>query len=433
MKKIIISAFTFLSLTGIYAQVCPANDSTFMGSGTATDVYYSLKQFAETGNGTVKTAANNNWHLAFSVQPSQFPSNPANGVAIRVNSVLGENSQMGTTGTKLVKLSGANPANWWAVDTAGLSALPELLDSDSTWNLSAFTSGYPSAGPFNFMWGTYNQTSHNVESNNNVYVLYNKSAGWYKKIHVKSLVWDSMWHVVMSNIDNSDSVYLNINKNDYSKRNFVYYNVLTKSILDREPDNDKWDLLWTKYKTVIDFMGGKVPYSVSGVLSNRGVTVAKNLGKKCNEVWLSNKTAAYQDRISQIGWDWKAFVSGTYVINDTFIYFINGLDAKTYKMSMKTFTGGTKGRTEFNVYEATLRVEDAVHAAEVSVYPNPASGSVSIQTDAEIISISLMDVHGRQFPVSAGKTVDISGLSAGTYFLVLTSSKGISKHIVIKQ
>jgi hypothetical protein len=208
MKNLLASITTILISSVMFGQSCPTNGSATMGSGSGDDVYFNLKQAESTGNGVIKTIANNTWHMAISVQASKFPSNPANGVAIRVNSTLGGNAQNTQTNWKLVKLNGADPTDWRNVDTTGMYMLPELLDSDSTWNLSAFTKGYSGSDPFNFIWGTYNQTNHNVESNGNVYVLYNESAGDYKKIHVKEVTYDTMWHIVMSNIDNSDSVYL---------------------------------------------------------------------------------------------------------------------------------------------------------------------------------------------------------------------------------
>lgn len=432
MKKILFAAFTFLSVSAASAQSCPANDSTSMGAGLGNDVYYSLKKGVATGNGTVKTVANNNWHLAISVQNTAFPSNPANGVAIRVNSPLGENSQTGATGTKLVKLNGANASNWRSIDTTGISALPGLIDSDSTWNLSAFTTGYPKGNPFDFIWGTYNQNNKNVEGNGSVYVLYNKTADWYKKISVKELVWDSMWHIVISNVDNTDSVYLEVNKRAYKKRLFVYYNVLTNQLIDREPDSDQWDLVWTKYKAIIDFQGGKVPYSVSGVLSNPKVKVAKNLGKTCDQVWLSNRTATAQSRISQIGHDWKTFTGMAYAITDTFVYFVDALDTNTYKMTMKSFTGGSQGKTTFNFYEATLSTESPELSRSISVYPNPSSGMVQIASESAVKSVVVYDLQGKPVISSSESSFSISALSSGVYLMLISTENGLHKQTIVK-
>src|SRR5690606_33536392 len=152
-----------------------------------------------------------------------------------------------------------------------------------------------------------NQTSNNIVGST-VYVLYNQSAGWYKKIFINELVKDTLWKFTISNIDNSDSNYVEINKKDYLHKNFVYYNVNSNTVLDREPDNRTWDLVWTKYKTVVTQGQITIPYPVTGILHNRKVKTAQNEGRKCNEVWMINKSATAEDNISTIGYDWKNFV-----------------------------------------------------------------------------------------------------------------------------
>src|SRR5690606_3710943 len=114
-----------------------------------------------------------------------------------------------------------NWSNWHNLDTTGLYMKEELIDSDTSWGLSAFTKGYNASNPFNFVFGNYNQTSHSIEGTT-VYVLYNKSADWYKKVFISSLVADTMWKFYISNLDNTDSNYVEINKKDYKDRNFVY-------------------------------------------------------------------------------------------------------------------------------------------------------------------------------------------------------------------
>ncbi|MEZ4804154.1 MAG: T9SS type A sorting domain-containing protein [Bacteroidia bacterium] len=434
MKYLFTSIVTLLFASLTFGQSCPSNDSAVMGPGSGNDVFYSLKQATSTGSGVVKTVANNTWHMAISVQASNFPSNPANGVNIRINSTNGENPQAGQSGWKLVKLNGEDPNNWRNIDTTGMYALPELLDSDSTWNLGAFTKGYSGSNPFNFIWGTYNQSNHNVESNGNVYVLFNESAGDYKKIHVKEVTYDTMWHIIMSNIDNSDSVYLNINKKAYPKRLFVYYNVLTNQVLDREPDSDKWDLLWTKYKGIIDFQGSKVPYGVTGVLHNNGVKVAQNLGKKCDEVWLRTKTAMDENNISTIGHDWKTFNGSAYDITDTFVYFITTSDTVTYKMTMKSYQGGGMGKTEFNLYEATLSLDENTISSLLNMYPNPVQNMLNINSETEILEVLIYDMQGK-LVLESGKsnTIDVNSLNKGVYVVTVRTSEGVAHQTIIKE
>jgi hypothetical protein len=410
MKKLyfIIAIFGFAN--PVFSQ-CPANDSTMMGTSTSNDVFYSL------ANGTVKTISNTNWHLAFSVQRSQFPNNPSSGVAIRVNA--------GGANMKLVKLpSSQSAANWRSIDTTGLYAMPQLIDSDSNWYMSAFTSGYNPANPFNFIWGNYNMTSKHVVGSS-VYVLYNTSNNIYKKIFIPELTFDTMWNVVISNIDNSDSNRIQINKNDYKNKMFVYYNAITNQLEDREPARNTWDLLWTKYLTFVVTSQGSGLYPLSGVFSNPAVSVAKNIGKKCDQVWLINKTAKDNPKISLIGGDWKTFTMGTYRITDTFVYFITA-NSKTYKLTFKGFVGGSQGKSLFNVYEATLSNKDIVSQAQTNIYPNPTNGQFHIQSDADLISYELFDLKGVKLLSGDpnNQIINISDFQNGVYILSITTDSG---------
>lgn len=432
MKKIILAVTLGLSIGFLKAQTCDANDSTFMGTGSGNDVFYSLKTGKDNGSGTVKTVSNSNWHLAFSVRGTQFPDNPGIGVAIRVNSPNGENPQMGATGCVLAKIPGANFSNWHNLDTSGLFALPELTDPDSTWNISAFTKGYSFANAFNFIWGTYNQSNHKV-SGTSVFVLYNKSQNWYKKIFINEVSFDTLWRFTIANIDNSDSNFVEINKNDYKNRNFVYYDVLNNTVIDREPDNRTWDLLWTRYKARVPFGQTVVPYTVSGVLQNLGVTVAQNNGKKCSEVWLANKKADYSSNISIIGYDWKTFTGSSYAITDTFVYFIRALDTAKYKMTMISFTGGSFSKTVFSFYEATLSL-DKPEISTIGVYPNPASSIVNIDNAYQVESLQVYDVFGKLVSSNINdNSLDITNLSSGVYMLYVKTDKGVFQQKLIKE
>jgi hypothetical protein len=418
MKKIFFAFVLIGFANSIYSQ-CPVNDSTMMGS--TNDVFYSLT------SGTVKTIANNNWHLAFSVQRSQFPNNPISGVAIRMNSA-GANM-------KLAKLpSSQSASNWRNIDTTGLYALPQLIDSDSNWYMSAFTKGYNAASPFNFIWGDYNMTSKNVVGSS-VYVLYNTTSGIYKKIFIPELTFDTMWNIVISNIDNSDSNNIKINKNDYPNKMFVYYNATTNELLDREPALNSWDLLWTKYTTFSVSTMGSGLFPLAGVLTNPAVTVAKNIGKKCDQVWLANKTAVVNPKISLIGGDWKLHMGGgVFSISDTFVYFITS-NSKTYKLTFKGYVGGTTGKSTFNVYEATLSNKSIEANNNTIVYPNPSNGTFNIQSDLNVLNFELFDIKGQKLKSGSqiNEMIDISQFESGVYILSLQTESGKYYSRIIKQ
>ncbi|MDI1234744.1 MAG: T9SS type A sorting domain-containing protein [bacterium] len=419
MKQKLIIFLLVVCSTKLFSQ-CVTSDSTVMGPAYANDVFYSLQ------NGTVKTESNNNWNLAFSVQGSQFPLKPETGVAIRVNSVKGNT---------LVKLNGANTANWRKIDTTGLFTLPERLDSFKTWDISAFTKGYNyTKAPFNFIWGNYNNTTHDVEGNN-VFVLYNKNAGMYKKIFIKSLGYDTLWNVIISNIDNSDSTNLIFSKGQYPNRLFVYYDLINKQLINREPAKNTWDLVWTRYKDVVTIFNVTAPYPVTGVLSNKNTKIAKNLGKKCNEIWLTNVNAPFISDIDNIGWDWKIAPQGPgpFVIVDTFVYFIKNIANKDYKVSFNGFIGSSAGKSYFSVTPVSASLKN-INNNVSNIYPNPANGSVNISSNETISNIELIDITGASTKLIANNNmIDISNLASGIYILNIQTKSGISSHKLVKE
>jgi len=420
MKKITIILLSFLLTSfGVNAQ-CPVSDSTTMGASQINDVYYSLK------NGVVKTVSNKNWHLAFSVMRSQFPGNPSTGVAVRLNSA-GNNM-------KLVRLPATqNPANWRNIDTTGMYALPELIDSDSSWFSTAFTKGYPTADPSNFIWGTYNSSSKHVDGTN-VYILFNKAANIYKKVFIKQVSFDTMWSVVVSNLDNTDSNFVQIRKNAFPNRMFVYYNAVTNEVIDREPANNSWDLVWTKYTTFSVSTQGSGLFPLVGVLSNLGVQVAKNVGKKCDQVWLSTKTAQVNPKISLIGGDWKLHMGdGVFSIADTFVYFITSGNT-THKLTFKGYIGGATGKSTFNLYEATLSTNELLSTPQIKVVPNPINGIGEIITDSKVEKITIQNLQGQVIlENSLSNTFDISNYASGIYLMTVQTDKGLTKLKLIKQ
>ncbi len=418
MKQKILLYLLVAFSTQLFSQ-CATSDSTNMGPGYVNDVFYSFQ------NGTVKTVPNNNWHMAFSVQGSQFPIHPETGVSIRVNSVKGN---------VLVKLNGASPANWRKIDTTGLYALPERLDSFKTWDIGGFNKDYNyNKAPFNFIWGAYNNTTHNVEGTN-VYVLYNKTAGVYKKVFIKALVYDTLWNVIISNIDNSDSTNLIFSKGSFPNRLFVYYDAVNKQLNDREPARNTWDLVWTRYKDVVTQFNVTGAYPLTGVLVNKSDTVAKNMGKKCNEVWLTSVTAPFIKSTDNIGWDWKIAPQGPgpFGIVDTFVFFVKNSPTKYYKLSFNKFGGSATGKTYFSVNQVSASI-NKIDLNTTNIYPNPTSGLLKINSEETILNIELIDVTGSKSNlIMNNNTIDISNLSSGIYMLNIQTKSGVYSHKLVK-
>lgn len=397
---------------------CGMSDSIENGAAKEYDIFYSL------ANKQVAKVPSNNWHLAFSMQSGNYITNPALGVAVRVNSA--------NTGVRLRKLKGVNPSNWRSIDSSGFYAAADLYDSDSTWNLSAFTSGYSmKKDAYDFIWGRYNQNIHSVQGNS-VFVLYNTADGWYKKMTIVKCEFDTVWNFIISNLDNSDSVNVSLYRRNYPNKLFAYYNVVTKQILDREPPKANWDLLWTVYQTNI----ANTRYSVFGAYSNPDIFVERNMGLKCNAVNLNNRTSKVNPSISAIGYDWKVFSMANlrYDIVDTFVYFIKSQTNVMYKLSFNSYNGNPINKTIFNLQTASSNLAKIDHVSLCKIYPNPAHELLQIKTDLNVLEIKIYDLQGQLISAANGdRAIDISSFANGLYLVQIQTEAGVFYEKLVKE
>ena len=72
--------------------------------------------------------------------------------------------------------------------------------------------------------------------------------------------------------------------------------------------------------------------------------------------------------------------------------------------------------------------------AQVTVYPNPSSGIVHIQTAWPLDEIAVYNAVGKQLPIQPhGRDLDFSGEASGLYFVVLETRKGRLVKKVVKR
>jgi hypothetical protein len=69
----------------------------------------------------------------------------------------------------------------------------------------------------------------------------------------------------------------------------------------------------------------------------------------------------------------------------------------------------------------------------ISVYPNPVSDNIQIQTVLQIKNIEITDVTGRTLYTTALKNINCSSFANGVYFLRIETEKGIAKKRFIKE
>ncbi len=68
-------------------------------------------------------------------------------------------------------------------------------------------------------------------------------------------------------------------------------------------------------------------------------------------------------------------------------------------------------------------INDSYSSIEFSLYPNPAADQISVTLSGNAL-IRILDINGRQVLSSNQKTIDVSGLAKGIYFVDVRNEKG---------
>lgn len=305
---------------------CKKDSSTFvtrsetlsLGAIYTNDIFYRLS------DGLITSVPRSNWDIAFSVKPRE--------AAILTN---------GTSGVTLKAYPVSAGWSWSTpVEISGYDNWASLYNSDTTWSEGAFNmnaTGHP-----NYGWGIYDMVTHNL-TGLSLYIIKTRS-GALKKIWIENkFSVDQKYIFRYSDIDGSnehDVTLLLAGKN----KNFVYYSLDTNEEVDREPETDLWDIVFTKW---MDKSLGYYP--VTGALQNIGVSALESTNvDPLSEVMPST---GYLTAISTIGADWKTFSMTTnqYSIDETRVFFVKDLNNKTYRIRFKTFEGSSTGNLSFDI------------------------------------------------------------------------------------
>lgn len=298
-------------------------DSMVMGADYANDIYYNLKK------GEVSSVPRNNWDLGFktSIRSSSIIINSASGIN------LWEYPVEDTTRFNML-------------DTAGMkNTWKKLVNSDTTWSLSAFEAnmtGHPDYG-----WGEYNSISHDVNGNS-IFVIQLQDGSYKKIIILKREASKNAYHFKYANLNGSSPVVKAINCGSYLNKNFIYYSFASGNPVDREPESDKWDLILTRYTTLIPMgPGAPVPYPVVGFLQNEGVQATKVNGNTASDGYSG---AVFKTAFNTIGYNWKKQVSQTsseYTIVPDQYYIVQTIDNSKVKLLFKNFRGNPDNKVVF--------------------------------------------------------------------------------------
>jgi len=382
-------------------------DSVFLGAGYANDIYYSFE------NGEIHSVDRKNWDIAFysNILSAGIITNDGNGV-------------------ELFTYPHTDTSGWNSIDTTGLSTWPVLYNSIDEWEEGAFNKY--SYGSFDYGWGVYNIISHNVigDSLHIIKSLDGDDNKVYKKLWIeKKASMQNTYYFRFANLDGTNEVSQVINCNDYSDKNFVYYSLLNDTILDREPNSDTWDILFTKYMGI----NNDTPYPVTGALNN--VDIPANRFDEVGPDFDDYMSAPMDSTRSPIGYNWKYFDMGTfsYVVEDSIAFFVSNFQKDVYKLVFSEFDY-TVGKIAFSKSRVhTSSINDILGEEVFALYPNPATDVVNLNIDKEnnweIFTISDLSgkvVYSREINQESDISVSIDELNTGMYLVILSSKENFA-------
>lgn len=396
---------TTLSFSYVSAQ---GGASISMGAGYSNDVFYSFS------DGVVAAVPNNNWDVAFTTDLFD--------ASVRVNAAAGIE----------VFLGSEDLASWSTLDTAGIFDSP-LYNSDASWSVGAFNQ--QASGSFNYGWGTYNTTTHNVQGTR-IYVL-RYPDGSHRKFAIEQMLATGTYTFKYADLDGSNEMQGTLSKTAYSNKSFVGYSFASNSVVDREPAKGSWDLLFTKYFAAV---APGVYYPVTGVLTAPGVSTAIRTGVPVLDD--SYASLSFEDSLGAIGYNWKSFNMTTfsYDIPDSVVYFVQDANFEIQKLYFTGFEGSATGNVDFNVSEILNVSVEEVSAIGLNLYPNPASDRVWMNLhDAVRGTVQLMNTGGREVArwkgAFSGRSLDVSEIAPGFYTLIFwneETNQSIRQPLIIK-
>lgn len=385
-------------------------DSINMQAGRTHESYYNME------NGEVSNVDNTDWDIAFDL--TGF------GSSIRSN---------GHTGTEVYVYP--NGTDWATVDTTGMT-WEVLHNSETEWFIGAFDQDADPQDPFDIGWGEYSVITHTINGNR-IFII-KLASGDYKKLTVETLA-NGIYTFRHADLDGSNEITATVDKANYSGKNFIYYSITNDQIVDREPVNDSWDIVFTKY---VSDLGGGSYYGVTGVFSNEGVHVRQADG--VDPAMADYNNFQVDSVIDVIGHDWKTFNMGTFTYDmvQDLSYFVEDLNGDLWHIVFTRFDLSSSGKTVFAKEKvSSANVDEIEDINAFGLYPNPAQdvATVMFDTDSET-TITVIDMQGsvvyeHTMPANGFVThnLTLTSFQSGVYIVNLSTANGASSQKLIVQ
>ncbi|MDR3679291.1 MAG: HmuY family protein [Flavipsychrobacter sp.] len=169
-----------------------------------------------------------------------------------------------------------------------------------------------------------------------VYIIdkgYDQNGAWQgmEKLQLLSVT-DTNYTIHFAAINGSGEATLSIKKDSSYNSSFVSFTDLTQ--VSVEPPKATWDIVFSQYLFVFYTYNPPLPYLVTGCVLNRYNTAAvKDTTDQFAQIAYSNVSSyKWSSDITTIGYDWKTYTGGSYIINTGYNYIIQTADSRYYKL-----------------------------------------------------------------------------------------------------
>lgn len=398
MKKFTFLFALMIASLGLYAQETKVELS--LQPGYSQNVYFDFASGQAEG---FDVAA---WDIAF-LRTSSYE------FAERINDGLGIE----------VYEASDDPDDYATINPDDIDQWTQLYNSDTIWQLGAFDLASATYG-----WGEYNPANHHV-SGTTVYVLKYKD-GSFRKFMIDDFFAGytfryATWNAANTAWENEQVVTLSNSEN--AGKLFNFYSLTDNRSVVASPDLAKWDLVFQTYMTDLGIM-----YPVIGALQSPNVKVAKSTDEDVNAI----DETAYSEKINTVGYDWKKFEGGAYLVDSDTYYFLKRADGKIFRFRFLSYSGSSTGNFSLG-YEDVTGQTNSVNFDErnsLSIYPNPVTSNfINIlyeAHDVQTTQVEIYDIAGKlmlkkQLPTNGffNQQIDLTNMTKGVYILKFKSGK----------
>lgn len=333
---------------------------------------------------------------------------------------------------------------WDNMDTTGLYTWPALYNSIEDMQMGAFTRNAVPGDDFDYGWGRYNMTTHNI-TGDSLFIV-KTVGGDFKKfwiVNKNPVPGVNEWEFKFANLDGSNEETVNISGDDYISMNHVHYSIDNMEIVSKEPASSDWELLFTRY---YDYT---IPYYVTGVLANTNRVSLQQVDGVDQANFEDYSEDGFNKVYSEIGSDWKSFNMSTfaYDLEEERVYFAkvmnaDATDSTYWKLYFTEFSGSSTGVYTFVQKDVTDHsfVNEIEGLELFEIYPNPATDYIRLISDAsQNLAYRITDISGKiitEGQIQEGfnqEKINVSRLQSGVYHITLISDSGISSQSFIKQ